>query len=54
MLGRADREGKPVYLETQRPENVRIYERFGFHVVSDEAIPQIDLRNWGMARRQSR
>jgi ribosomal protein S18 acetylase RimI-like enzyme len=53
LLGRAEREGKPVYLETQRPENVALYQRFGFKVVSDEAIPQIDLRNWGMAGGQT-
>jgi len=50
MLGRADRDRKPVYLETQRPENIPIYERFGFNVVSDAAIPEIGLQNWGMVR----
>lgn len=50
MLERADKERKPVYLETQRPENVPIYERFGFHVASETAIPGLELRNWGMVR----
>ncbi len=50
MLERADRARKAVYLETQRPENVPIYERFGFEVVSEAPIPGIDLRNWGMVR----
>lgn len=51
MLERADREETPAYLETQRSENVPIYERFGFAVASDEAIPGLPLRNWGMVRR---
>lgn len=51
MLERADREQMPAYLETQRPENVPIYERFGFEVVSNEALPEFALRNWGMVRR---
>jgi ribosomal protein S18 acetylase RimI-like enzyme len=51
MLARADREGAPIYLETQSPENVSLYQRFGFEVASDELIPGLDLRNWGMVRR---
>ena len=50
MLERADAEGKPVYLETQRPENVPLYERFGFAVASETEIPHVGLRNWGMVR----
>lgn len=51
MLERADQEQTPAYLETQRPENVPIYERFGFEVASNEAIPDVLLQNWGMMRR---
>jgi ribosomal protein S18 acetylase RimI-like enzyme len=51
MLERSSREAIPIYLETQSPENVALYERLGFEVVSDELIPGLDLRNWGMVRR---
>ena len=51
MLERASREAKPIYLETQSPENVGLYERLGFDVVSDEPIPGLELHNWGMVRR---
>jgi predicted acetyltransferase len=51
MLERADQEQMPAYLETQRPDNVPIYERFGFEVASNEVIPDTALRNWGMVRR---
>ena len=50
MLERSDVEGNPAYLETQRPENVPIYERFGFRTASETQIPEIGLRNWGMIR----
>jgi ribosomal protein S18 acetylase RimI-like enzyme len=50
MLERCDAEGMPAYLETQRPENVPIYERFGFKTASETSIPDIGLRNWGMIR----
>jgi len=50
MVERADAESMPVYLETQRLENVPIYERFGFTVASETQIPNIGLRNWGMLR----
>jgi ribosomal protein S18 acetylase RimI-like enzyme len=30
-----DNAGEPAYLETDRPENVRLYERFGFNVISE-------------------
>ena len=51
MIERARREQTPCYLETQRPENVSIYQRFAFEVTSDEVIPDVELRNWGMVRR---
>ncbi|MXP41859.1 GNAT family N-acetyltransferase [Altererythrobacter soli] len=51
MLGRAKSEGVPVFLETQTTENVRLYERLGFEVVSEVPIPGVQLRNWAMVKR---
>lgn len=51
MLKRESRHAKPIYLETQSPNNVGLYERLGFEVVSDTAVPGVDLRNWGMVMR---
>ena len=52
MFERADREGRPVYLETQDARNVRLYESLGFEVVVEEAFPKLDgLVNRGMVRR---
>jgi predicted N-acetyltransferase YhbS len=36
------------YLETDKPNNVRFYERFGFEVVREE--PVLGLPNWFMRR----
>ena len=52
MFERADRERRPVYLETQEDRNVRLYESLGFDVVSAEPFPKLDgLMNYGMVRR---
>jgi GNAT superfamily N-acetyltransferase len=45
---RLDVAGDVGYLETDKPENVRLYERFGFEVV-DEAVV-LGVRNWFMSR----
>jgi ribosomal protein S18 acetylase RimI-like enzyme len=40
------------YLETDKAENVRIYERFGFAVIAERRV--LGLPNWFMSRRRSR
>lgn len=45
---RLDRAGELAYLETDKPENVRLYERFGFRVIAEE--PVIGVPNWFMRR----
>jgi ribosomal protein S18 acetylase RimI-like enzyme len=36
------------YLETDKPENVRLYERFGFNVIEEADV--LGVRNWFMYR----
>ena len=43
-----DAAGEVAYLETDKPENVRFYERFGFEVVGEQEV--IGVPNWYMAR----
>ena len=51
ILGRADREGTPTYLETQSPRNVELYKRLGFVVGGNGPFPGLNgLTNWGMLR----
>ena len=49
VFARMDAAGEVAYLETDKPENVRFYERFGFEVVGEEEVP--GMSNWFMLRR---
>ena len=44
-----DAAGADAYLETDKPENVRFYQRFGFEVSEQQAV--IGVPNWFMLRR---
>lgn len=44
-----DRYGGAGYLETDKPENVRLYERGGFEVVAEQSV--LGVTNWFMLRR---
>jgi GNAT superfamily N-acetyltransferase len=43
-----DQSGEVSYLETDKPENVRFYEQFGFRVTDEATI--LETRNWYMQR----
>jgi ribosomal protein S18 acetylase RimI-like enzyme len=45
---RLEAGGDRGYLETDKAENVRFYERFGFEVVAEDEV--IGVRNWFMLR----
>jgi ribosomal protein S18 acetylase RimI-like enzyme len=45
-----DANKMPCYLETQNANNIPIYERLGFEVVSSKEIPKGGLHNWAMLR----
>ena len=45
---RLDAAGELAYLETDRPENVPFYERYGFEVVGEEGV--LGVPNWFMRR----
>jgi ribosomal protein S18 acetylase RimI-like enzyme len=49
MLERADSEHLPCYLETAKEKNVAFYQRHGFEVVVEDAIPD-GFRYWTMKR----
>ena len=40
ILARADAEGTPCYLETQKERNVPFYQKHGFEVIVDEMMPK--------------
>ena len=48
---RADGDGVSIYLETDRPENVPLYERFGYQVTEEAQLPGFaSLTMWRMVR----
>jgi ribosomal protein S18 acetylase RimI-like enzyme len=49
MLARADAAGLPCYLETENPANINIYQRYGFGVAAEDAVPD-GPHIWAMLR----
>lgn len=50
LIEESERAGLPLYLETETESNVRMYERFGFFVAKEIALPIINLPMWEMVR----
>jgi ribosomal protein S18 acetylase RimI-like enzyme len=50
LLEKSDREGIPVYLETETEINIRWYERYGFEQIKKINLPVINLPMWEMVR----
>lgn len=50
ILAQADARGLTAYLETMTDENVPLYERYGFVVREQLAVPESDLRMWALYR----
>ncbi|NND01369.1 MAG: GNAT family N-acetyltransferase [Acidimicrobiia bacterium] len=50
-IARADREGAPVYLETETASNVAFYKKLGFNVLDEFTPAGVDVKLWHMARR---
>jgi ribosomal protein S18 acetylase RimI-like enzyme len=50
VFEQADRDQFRCYLETHKESNVRVYERYGFRVVSQTPVPGHPLTVWAMLR----
>jgi len=50
ILYQAEREKQRVFLETHHPENIPIYERFGFQVVNAVTIAQTNFHHFCLIR----
>ena len=51
IIEKAEEERKPIYLETQKEENVSLYEKFGFSVRNKVILPEpLNLPMWLMVR----
>lgn len=51
MLARIEREGFPVFLETNFEGNVSLYEHLGFEVIDERVVPETEITNWAMLKR---
>jgi len=50
VLDQCDRDRIPAYLETARERNLPLYERHGFRVVEELALPGTSVHGWLMRR----
>ncbi|MBY8992412.1 MAG: GNAT family N-acetyltransferase [Candidatus Lokiarchaeota archaeon] len=51
VIEKAETEGKPIYLETQKEGNVSLYEKYGFSVKKKIFLPEpLNLPMWLMLR----
>jgi ribosomal protein S18 acetylase RimI-like enzyme len=50
VLRRADRDGRPCYLETSNPGTLALYERLGFRVRDTGAVPLGGPTVWALLR----
>ena len=51
LIEKAEIERKPIYLETQKEENVNLYEKYGFSVKKKIILPEpLNLPMWLMVR----
>ncbi len=51
FLDAHDRAGEAVYLDTQNPDNVRLYRRYGFTLISERPVPELgELIHYSMLR----
>ena len=51
VIEKAETERKPIYLETQKEENVNLYEKYGFSVKKKIMLPEpLNLPMWLMLR----
>jgi ribosomal protein S18 acetylase RimI-like enzyme len=51
VIEKAETEKKPIYLETQKEENVTLYEKYGFSVKKKIILPEpLNLPMWLMVR----
>jgi ribosomal protein S18 acetylase RimI-like enzyme len=51
VIGKSEREGLQLYLETTTEANMKMYEHFGFKLLKKITLPIVDLPMWEMVRK---
>ena len=49
-IGKSEREGLHLYLETETEENMKMYEHFGFRLLKRITLPIVGLPMWEMVK----
>ena len=49
-IARSDRDGRPIYLETETEANVQFYQRLGFEVLEETVATGLELPVWLLSR----
>jgi len=49
-IEKSEREGIPLYIETEIEENVKMYKHFGFQLLKKITLPIVNLPLWEMVR----
>ena len=50
MFAEADREGIPIYLETETEKNMNMYSKYGFQTLKEGRAPGAEFPFWEMVR----
>ncbi len=50
LIKECDEKEIPIYLETETPENVQMYEHFGFKTLKETTLPVVDHPIWEMVK----
>ena len=50
MHARIGREGLPIYLETHEERNVTLFKHFGYKLIDEAVIPNLNVTNWAMLK----
>ncbi|MFX1376367.1 MAG: GNAT family N-acetyltransferase [Promethearchaeota archaeon] len=51
MIEKIDKEGLPIYLETNKERNLPFYQKYGFEIIEHVIIPETDVPLWCMLRK---
>ncbi len=49
-INRIDLESKPIYLETNKEKNIKIFKRFGFRILQKVIVPGTEIFHWSLLR----
>jgi ribosomal protein S18 acetylase RimI-like enzyme len=52
LINTTKKEKEPIYLETHSIDNVDIYKKYGFKVKSKDIVPNSNIKQWSMIKKE--